>query len=126
MTSSQSVAVPTSAVGAIDPGSALRRLSREVSALTHRNLVHVAREPLQLSDVTIQPVVFSLRFVYVFGSGVTIPGGSYQDFALAGLLALNLTTATSGTAVGLSTDLTTGVIDRFRTLRHVRPGRLRP
>ncbi|WP_308203790.1 hypothetical protein [Frankia gtarii] len=86
----------------------------------------MAREPLQLSDVTIQPVVFSLRFVYVFGSGVTIPGGSYQDFALAGLLALNLTTATSGTAVGLSTDLTTGVIDRFRTLRHVRPGRLRP
>ncbi len=64
--------------------------------------------------VTIQPVVFSLLFVYVFGSGVTIPDGSYQDFALAGLLALNLTTATSGTAVGLSTDLTTGVIARCK------------
>ena len=85
--------------------------------LTGRNLVHIAREPLQLSDVTIQPVLFTLLFVYVFGSGVILPGGgSYKDFAIAGLLALNLTTSAMGTAVGLSTDLNTGVIDRFRTL----------
>ena len=85
--------------------------------LTGRNLVHIAREPLQLSDVTIQPVLFTLLFVYVFGSGVVLPGGgSYTDFAIAGLLALNLTTSAMGTAVGLSTDLNSGVIDRFRTL----------
>ena len=48
--------------------------------------------------------------------GVPIHGGSYKDFALAGLLLLNLTTSAMGTAVGLSTDLTTGAIDRFRTL----------
>jgi ABC-2 type transporter. len=79
--------------------------------------VHIAREPLQLSDVTIQPVLFTLLFVYVFGSGVVLPGGgSYTDFAIAGLLALNLTTSAMGTAVGLSTDLNSGVIDRFRTL----------
>ena len=41
---------------------------------------------------------------------------SYTDYAIAGLLALNLTTSAVGTAVGLSTDLATGVIDRFRTL----------
>src|SRR5215470_1284346 len=88
-----------------------------VFALTGRNLVHIAREPLQLSDVTIQPVLFTLLFVYVFGSGVVLPGGgSYTDFAIAGLLALNLTTSAMGTAVGLSTDLNSGVIDRFRTL----------
>ena len=85
--------------------------------LTGRNLVHIAREPLQLSDVTIQPVLFTLLFVYVFGSGVVLPGGgSYTDFAIAGLLALNLTTSAMGTAVGLSSDLNSGVIDRFRTL----------
>src|ERR1700729_2999728 len=90
---------------------------RDVVVLTRRNLVHVAREPLQLSDVTVQPVLFTLLFVYVFGSGVAVPGGGkYVDFALAGLLALNLTTSAIGTAVGLSTDLATGVIDRFRTL----------
>ena len=85
--------------------------------LTGRNLVHIAREPVQLSDVTVQPVLFTVLFVYMFGSGVVLPGGgSYADFAVAGLLALNLTTSAMGTAVGLSTDLNTGVIDRFRTL----------
>ena len=41
--------------------------------LTGRNLVHIAREPLQLSDVTVQPVLFTLLFVYVFGAGVVLP-----------------------------------------------------
>src|SRR5580658_2766302 len=88
---------------------------RDVAVLTRRNLVHIAREPLQLSDVTVQPVLFTLLFVYVFGSGVAIPGG-YSNFAIAGLMLVNLTTSAMGTAVGLSSDLTTGAIDRFRTL----------
>jgi ABC-2 type transport system permease protein len=95
---------------------------RDVVVLTGRNFVHIVREPLSLSDVTIQPVLFTLLFVYVFGSGVVVPGGgSYKDFAIAGLLAMNLTTVTIGTAVGLSTDLGSGVIDRFRTLPMWRP-----
>jgi ABC-2 type transport system permease protein len=103
-------------------GPLARRL-RTVAVLTGRNLVHIAREPLQLSDVTIQPVLFTLLFVYVFGSGVVLPhGGSYASFAIAGLLALNLTTSSMGTAVGLSNDLNGGVIDRFRTLPMWRPG----
>jgi ABC-2 type transport system permease protein len=102
-------------------GGVLRRLN-DVAVLTGRNLVHIAREPLQLSDVTIQPVLFTLLFVYVFGAGVSLPGGgNYKDFAIAGLLALNLTTSSMGTAVGLSNDLNGGVIDRFRTLPMWRP-----
>jgi ABC transporter DrrB family efflux protein len=90
---------------------------RDTRILTRRNLLHVRREPMQLSDVTIQPVLFVFLFVYVFGSATVIPGGgSYADFVLAGLLTLNLTTASMGTTVGLSSDLKTGVIDRFRTL----------
>ena len=78
---------------------------RDIAVLTGRNLVHIAREPLQLSDVTVQPVLFTALFVYVFGAGVVLPnGGSYTDYAIAGLLALNLTTSSMGTAVGLSTD----------------------
>jgi ABC-2 type transport system permease protein len=100
----------------------IRDALRSVGVLTWRNLVHVRREPLQLSDVTVQPVLFTLLFVYVFGAGVALPGGGeYVAFAIAGLLALNLTTSTIGTAVGLSSDLTTGVIDRFRTLPMWRP-----
>jgi ABC-2 type transport system permease protein len=103
------------------PPGLMRRLN-DVAMLTQRNLVHIAREPLQLSDVTVQPLLFTLLFVYVFGSGIVLPGGgSYTDFAIAGLLALNLTTSAMGTAVGLSTDLGSGVIDRFRTLPMWRP-----
>lgn len=89
---------------------------RDVAVLTWRNLVHIAREPMQLSDVTVQPILFTILFVYVFGGGIPIPGGSFKEFAVAGILMLNLVTSTMGTAVGLATDLSTGVIDRFRTL----------
>jgi ABC transporter DrrB family efflux protein len=89
---------------------------RDVVILTRRNLVHITREPLQLSDVTVQPVLFTLLFIYVFGSGVPISDGTYTNFAIGGLMLLNLTTSAMGTAVGLVSDLTTGAIDRFRTL----------
>ena len=89
----------------------------DIWAMTRRNIVHISREPMQLSDVTIQPLLFTVLFVYIFGGAIPIPGGgSYVDFLLAGILALNLTTSTMGTAVGLSTDLHEGMIDRFRTL----------
>jgi ABC-2 type transport system permease protein len=98
------------------------RQTRDIGVLAWRNLVHMAREPLQLSDVTVQPVLFTLLFVYVFGAGVVLPGGgSYTSFAIAGMLAMNLTTSSMGAAVGLSDDLGSGVIDRFRTLAMWRP-----
>jgi ABC transporter DrrB family efflux protein len=106
--------------GPIGAGSAVDRLRawcRDTVVLARRNLLHVAREPMQLSDVTIQPVLFTVLFVYVFGAAMALPGGgSYKDFALAGVLVMNLTTSSVGTAVGLTSDLRTGVIDRFRTL----------
>jgi hypothetical protein len=54
--------------------------------MTRRNLVHISREPMQLSDVTIQPVLFTVLFIFIFGGASRSPGGSYKDFALAGLL----------------------------------------
>ena len=117
-------AIATRLAPAIPP-SRPQRLVRQlgnVAVLTGRNLVHIAREPLQLSDVTIQPVLFTALFVYVFGAGVVLPhGGTYASFAIAGMLALNLTTSAMGTAVGLSTDLNGGIIDRFRSLPMWRP-----
>lgn len=89
----------------------------DVWVMTRRNLIHIRREPQQLSDVTIQPILFTLLFVYVFGASMSLPGGaSYKLFAIPGLLIMNLTTSSVGTAIGLSTDLKTGVIDRLRTL----------
>jgi ABC transporter DrrB family efflux protein len=86
--------------------------------LTRRNLLHVRREPAQLSDVTVQPILFTLLFTQLFGAAVVLPGGgSYIDFAVGGLLIMNLaTSAPLGSAVGLGSDISTGIIDRFRTL----------
>jgi len=89
--------------------------------LARRSLVHIGQDPMRLVDVTVQPVLFTLLFVYVFGSGIAVQGGNYLDFALAGLITLSLTTSSVRTALGLSTDLGTGVVDRFRTLPMWRP-----
>jgi ABC-2 type transport system permease protein len=102
-------------------GSVVAERARNVISMTHRNLVHISREPMQLSDVTIQPVLFTVLFVYLFSGAVPIPGGSFTNFILAGILTLNLTTSTMGTAVGLAADLHEGMIDRFRALPMWRP-----
>jgi ABC transporter DrrB family efflux protein len=108
-----------SAPASDQPGLA-RRLSdwgRDVTVLTRRNLLHVRREPAQMSDATVQPLLFTVLFVYIFGAAMVLPGGgTYKDFAIGGLVTMNLFTATMGTAVGLSSDLHTGVMNRFRTL----------
>jgi len=112
------IQLPTSAkiVTSVRPPDCAPRQRRRFAH--YRNLVHIAREPLQLSDVTIQPILFTALFVYVFGAGITMPhGGSYAQYAIAGMLALNLTTSAMGTAVGLSNDLNGGIIDRFRSCR---------
>src|SRR3954447_4894535 len=108
-----SAAVPQRAVG-----SPMRDWMHDAVVLTRRNLVHVRREPAQLSDVTVQPILFTLLFTQLFGAAMVLPGGgSYVDFAVGGLLIMNLaTSAPMGTAVGLGSDVSTGIIDRFRTL----------
>lgn len=91
--------------------------AKDVVVMTRRNLVHILREPMQLSDVTVQPVLFTVLFVYVFGSGMSLPGGaSYTAFVLPGLLTMNLVTSSMGTGVGLAQDLSNGMVERFRTL----------
>jgi ABC-2 type transport system permease protein len=83
-----------------------------------RNFHHTIQEPLSLADVTLQPALFAVLFVYVFGSGIVIDGGSvsYVDYALPGLLLLNITTSTTSSAVGLANDLNGGLVARLRSL----------
>ena len=72
--------------------------------------------PERLSDVTIQPVVFTLLFLYVFGSAIHIPGMSYQNYLLPGLLGQSLAFGVIGSGVATANDFTSGVIDRFPSL----------
>ena len=96
--------------------SRFSRFVRETSLLVGRSLRAVPRVPERLSDVTIQPIIFTLLFLYVFGSAIHIPGVRYQDYLLPGLLGQSLAFGVIGTGTATVTDFTTGVIDRFRSL----------
>jgi ABC transporter DrrB family efflux protein len=69
--------------------------------------------------VTIQPIMFTLLFLYVFGSAIHVPG-SYQNYLLPGLLGQSVAFGVIGAGVATSTDFTSGVVDRFRSLPVVR------
>jgi ABC-2 type transport system permease protein len=85
--------------------------------LCRRSIARIAREPEQLSDVTIQPVMFVLLFTYVFGSAIHLGGGAgYHQYLISGMFGMSMAGSAPGTAVGITTDMTSGLIDRFRSL----------
>ena len=91
----------------------------DVGVVTMRNLRHFWRQPDLLVFSTIQPIMFVVLFVYVFGGAVGLalpPGVTYVDYLLPGILVQSVTFRASNTAVGLSEDLRRGVIDRFRSM----------
>ena len=90
---------------------------RQVSALVRRNLFHIRRQPENLADVTIQPVMFVLLFAYVFGGAIAVAGsGNYREWLLPGIMAQTMAFSSFVVASGLCNDLNKGIIDRFRTL----------
>src|SRR6266542_4438639 len=91
----------------------------DIGVVTMRNLRHFWRQPDLLVFSTIQPIMFVVLFVYVFGGSVGLalpPGVTYVDYLLPGILVQSVTFRASNTAVGLSEDLRKGVIDRFRSM----------
>ena len=80
-----------------------------------RNLIRFRRQPEMLAGYTIQPIMFVLLFVYVFGGSINT-GMDYVDFLIPGILVQNITFGGALTAVGLVEDLNKGLIDRFRSL----------
>jgi ABC transporter DrrB family efflux protein len=91
----------------------------DVAVVTMRNLRHFWRQPDLLVFSTIQPIMFVVLFVYVFGGAVGLalaPGVTYVDYLLPGIFVQSVTFRASNTAVGLSEDLRRGVIDRFRSM----------
>jgi ABC transporter DrrB family efflux protein len=95
----------------------LRWFISDVAVLAGRSLTRIAREPETLMNVTVQPLIFVLLFTYVFGGSIGLPGGgSYREFLIGGMLGMGLASTAPGTAVALVADMSTGLIDRFRSL----------
>ena len=89
---------------------------RQIGALVRRNLTHIKRQPEMLTDVTIQPVMFVVLFAFVFGGSINIPGVDYKEWLLPGIMAQTMAFSAFIVAIGLCTDITKGIIDRFRSL----------
>jgi len=84
--------------------------------LARRSLLRIPRQPDLLLAFTVQPVMFVLLFVYVFGGAIQTPGLDYVDFLMPGIIVQTMAFGGFVTALGLSEDLKKGLIDRFRSL----------
>ncbi len=94
----------------------MRRLVTDTLVIAERNLVRLPRAPDLLIAFTVQPVMFVLLFVYVFGGAISTPGYTYVDFLIPGIIVQNIAFGGFVTALGLNEDLHKGLIDRFRSL----------
>jgi ABC transporter DrrB family efflux protein len=90
--------------------------AEDTMVLAKRNLLRIPRQPDLLIAYTIQPVMFVLLFVYVFGGAIQTPGFDYVDFLMPGIIVQSIAFGGFVTALGLSEDVKKGLIDRFRSL----------
>ena len=89
-----------------------------------RGMLKVKHVPEQLVDVTITPVMFVLMFTYIFGGALSGSTKEYLQYLLPGILVMSVLFTTVYSGVALNTDLTKGVVDRFRSLPIWRPAPL--
>jgi ABC-2 type transport system permease protein len=89
-----------------------------------RGMLKIKHVPEQLMDVTITPVLFVLMFTYLFGGALAGSTSAYLQYVLPGILVMSVVFTTVYSGVALNTDLTKGVVDRFRSLPIWRPAPL--
>lgn len=108
----------------ITPGSA-RKLKNRVSLgqiihdsllMGYRGLLKIRRTPEQLFDVTLQPIIFTLLFTYIFGGAIAGNVQSYLPIIIPGILVQTVLSTTSVTGTQLREDMDKGVFDRFKSL----------
>jgi ABC-2 type transport system permease protein/oleandomycin transport system permease protein len=95
----------------------VREAVSDAMAIATRDLIALIRTPQLLVFSTIQPVIFVLLFRYVFGGAIDPPGNTpYVDFLMPGIFVQTVVFGTMGTAIGLATDIKSGLLERFRSL----------
>jgi ABC transporter DrrB family efflux protein len=96
--------------------SAAARELADMWVLAVRSVKRIPRQPDLLIGFTVQPVMFVLLFVYVFGGAIATPGLDYEDFLIPGIIVQSMFFGGFVTALGLADDLKKGLMDRFRSL----------
>jgi ABC transporter DrrB family efflux protein len=114
--------VSAATLPAATPTTVRPNAARDALVLAKRNVIRLYRTPQLAVFSTIQPVMFVLLFVYVFG-GALKPAlraqgfaYSYPSYLIPGILVQTALFGGGGTAVGLAEDFTKGIVDRFRSL----------
>ena len=100
-----------------------RGVLHDTWVIARRGLVHMKRQPEQLSDATIQPIMFVVMFAYVFGGAIDVPGQSgppsaqnYREFLMGGIIAQTIIFTAFGVALSIANDRKNQAVDRFRSL----------
>jgi ABC-2 type transport system permease protein/oleandomycin transport system permease protein len=96
--------------------TALSYAAGDTFVLAKRSLKRIRRQPDLLIGFTIQPIMFVLLFVYVFGGAIDTGPLDYVDFLMPGIIVQSMVFGGFVTALGLAEDLKKGLIDRFRSL----------
>lgn len=101
---------------ALSPDVTIGSAARNALTIARRNLLHIKSDPEQLVGMTIQPLMFLMLFVYVFGGAIAGSSREYMQYALPGVMVQGIAFTPFTTALGLNTDFQRGLIDRFRSL----------
>jgi len=83
--------------------------------MLRRNFKHIVRNPVTIFNGAVMPVVIMLIFVYVLGNAFSV-GERYIEYATPGLILLAITYGLAGTAVSVNSDMTKGIINRFKVM----------
>jgi oleandomycin transport system permease protein len=93
------------------------RAFRHSLTLAWRTVVRIRRNPEYLLDVILQPIIFVTIFVFLFGGAIKgETRHTYLQYVLPGIAVMNVAFASMGTGIGLNTDVTKGIFDRFKSL----------
>ncbi|AVW10501.1 ABC transporter permease [Lactiplantibacillus paraplantarum] len=97
---------------------AIKQLTQlsHILTMTHRNLLKTWHNPDNISDVVMQPVIFTLLFGYLFGGAIAGSVHAYLPMLVTGILVQSILNAASGSGQQLREDINAGVFDRFKTL----------
>lgn len=103
------------------PRSGGRRAVTHALVLTRRHLRHLLRTPQLAMWLIVQPILFLLLFNFIFGGVISRGEGDYIYFLVPGIIVQFLVFTVFGTAIGLHTDISSGIVDRLRSLPIARP-----
>jgi ABC-2 type transport system permease protein len=90
-------------------------MSTDSTIMLRRNFKHILRNPFTIVNGALMPVFIMLMFVYVLGNAFNV-GEHYVEYATPGLVLLAITYGLSATAVSVNSDMTKGIINRFKVM----------